>query len=675
MQNSRSREFPKISSPRAAVLSLGIAALGLATGCAPLPEATCTACLRDCPGDLVCDDGLCIDPDAPEACDATTSSGGATTVSSTSATVTTSGSGGLTSAGAGGSGTTSTGSTADPCDPLPSTCNPELLTPRELSADCSDGFSFSLAARCACDAPDTPRNIAWELGTEIDGLTLSKDGTLSGKLPEGDYRIRVTATIDTDDQVQDDFTLAVRDRCWVVFVTDDGEDAPELVAARLNSGDLTPLPAAAEGALRDFDTSPDGRFVARVITVEEEELLDLIEFDGPHVFPHSIEAAGSHLAHAFSPDGRWLALVSTGVDDTEQVLDLIDLQEPSSIVASRTVTFEDHLTWSNTGSLLYLGRLQNDPERRVVFQRSIRDETLGSEVVVAATQSQAGEEYFGLLPTNTAYVVLTSEKLVFVGDSSDPVTHPVPETLSPDLRWLSDDAGTSVPGSVIQPVSLAKGPRPFATASDCDLVLAWSNDGSTFVCSGDTKTFVYTIRDEGGALEPVELRLPERFPGGSSRVALSATGRWLATVPDRSLVLTHRSEYATAPFDVPALGPPEGTQQWDFFFTPRETHLVVQSGRSLFVLALELASYSEPRKVAEATLPSVPSCRGGWDFDQDLWCGAPRFRGNVLLSPRERHLAFVDDSGQVHVIDLLSDRKFELGQVTTSRFERSLQFL
>lgn len=655
------------------LLSAGLTLLaGSFVRCARLPVATCTKCESECPGDLVCEDKVCIHRGgSPEDCDSVAIGNGGSGSSET----TNSDSGGQPQGGTGGSPGAGAMPSTDPCDPPPSTCNPQLSTARRLETECADSFSFTLKAGCACDEPGTDRRVEWKTTEEIEGLALSKDGVLSGSLPDGEYTFSVAAEIDGTYETQDSFTLLVRDRCWLAFAAEGPDGAPQVVAGRSNSGEVTALPEAPGALLVRFGTSPDGRFVARVSQTQAGDALDLVEFDGTEMFPHLLEVSGSYLAHAFSRDARWLALVTTDADATQQTLDLVDLDGEPKIVATRPILFDEHLTWSDAGSILYVGRRTSDPRRRVVLERAVEDETLGAETTIAATLSREGETYHDLLVTDGFYVVLTSQRLIFVDGRSDPVVHELPDTLSPDLRWLSNDAGTDLPGSVIQSIASSDATQPFGTASTCDLVRAWSDDGSTFVCSGAAGAFVYTIGPDGGRLANVRLNRSELLAGESSRVALSASGRWLALVPDESLVLVPAQEYPTDSLETPTLGPPDGTQQWDFFFTPAEERLIVQRGTALFVVPLDDEVASEPWQVEGIVLLDVPRCTGGWNLDQDLWCGAPRFRGNVLLSPRERHLALVDEYGEVWVIDLAAQRAFNLGPASSSPLEPDLQFL
>lgn len=669
---------------RGVELVLAGAALGLGVRCSPLEGGLCAKCESDCPGDLRCEDHLCVDPDNPDPCEPAAVGGGVVT----GTVETTSSAGGepgtATDGGTGATGTTGAtgatgGTSAGPCDPPPTKCTAELVTPRQLHTECSDDFSITLNARCECDDANAFRDVKWTLLDGSDGLTLSKEGTLSGTLPDGEYTFEASAEIDGYEEIHDDFTLTVEDRCWVVFARDDDAGKPYVAAGRLNSEDVTPLPEPPESAaLIDFDTSPDGRFVARVTETEAGKALDLVEFDQTEMVPHTLDVPldvpNSYLAHAFSLDGRWLALVTTDVDDTVQTLVLVSLEAEPEFVASKRITYESHLTWSDAG-ILYVGQLAAASERSVVLEQTVEDGTLGAETQVATTQSEQGEKYGDIIPGPSFYVVLFPRSLIFVDSRSEPIVHRLPEALSPDLRWLSRDAGTELPGSAIARLASPPDGTPFATASECDLVLAWSGDGSTFVCSGESETFVYTISETQGALAPVQLAVPEQFPSDIPRVALSPHGSWLALVPDQSLVLVPAAAYAREALVEPALGPPTGTVAWDFFFTPSEERLVGQRGRSLFVFTLTQDSFSEPWEIEDITLPTIPPCTPGWASEQDLWCGAPRFRGNLLLSPGERHLAVVSDSGVVHVVDLVEQRVFDLGPVSDTYAKSNLQFL
>jgi len=310
------------------------------------------------------------------------------------------------------------------------------------------------------------------------------------------------------------------------------------------------------------------------------------------------------------------------------------------------------------------------------MERAVEAGTLGEESEIGDTLSvrASGAESFHLTPGESFYVVLTSEKLVFADpEQSNYIVHDLPEALSPDLRWLTYDAG-ELPGSVVNPLASPES-TPFAPASRCDLVRAWSSNGSTLLCSSQTGVVTYTLSEQEGALDGVELNVPDHFPGESLRMAFSGTGSWLAMVPDQGLVVVPAAEYATRNLDVPDIEPaPEGTPEWDFFFTPAEDRLIVQRGRALVVLTLANGAVSDRWQVEGIELPQVPGCTNGRALEPDMWCGAPKFRGNVLLSPVNRHLAFIDRFGEVHIVDLVERRVYDLGPASDSH-EPSLKFL
>lgn len=680
MQNSSKRRDCRMSRlVRGVQLVLMGAALGLGAHCSPLEGGQCAACKSDCPGDLSCEQGFCAHKgklleDCPEA----GVSGGSTGTLTGGGTPTGGPEPTSSFGGAGAPAATDGGTLPDPCDPLPEKCTPELVTPLELHTECSDHFSITLNARCECDDAGVFRQVRWQMLGGDERLTLSAEGTLSGTLPDGEYTFVASAEIDGQEEIHNDFTLTVSDRCWVVFVRDDNAGKPYVAAGRLNSEEVTALPEPPENAeLVGFDTSPEGRFVARITDTGAGRALDLVEFDQTDMVPRPFEVPGSHVAHAFSRDERWLALVTADLVDSAQTLTLVSLEAKPTVVASKPITYNDngHLTWSDAGGILYVGRLAAAADTPVVLERIVEDGTLGAETQVAVTQTLQGETYNDIIAGPSFYVVLTSHDLVFVDRKSEPVVHRLPEVLSPDLHWLSNDAGTDLPGSVIDPLASPPDDKSFAIAPECDLVRAWSSDGSTFVCSGEIGTFVYTISEVRGSLASVPLAVPNQVPSDSPRVALSASGHWLALVPTEDLVLVPQSAYATATFEEPALLAPTGTREWDFFFTPAEERLIVQRGRSLFVFTLTQDAVSEPWEVEDIALPPVSYCTGGWDFEQDLWCGAPKFRGNLLLSPGERYLTFVSDSGDVHVVDLVEQRVFDLGPVSESHPEPNPQFL
>jgi len=658
---------------------------GAALSCSDLPDPPlCFPCKSACPADLQCDLEVhqCVPKDNPRACDellgtsagdggVVGSAGGDPSTESGASTTGTDSGGGQSQSSGGGGGTrgggTDSGSRAGAggdSEECLEACEARILTERALDAVCTRGdVAIRFEAACICDPPGTVREVTWELHDPPAGLHLSEDGDLSVSLPDGVYRFDVEVTLSKEYHATDTFTLTVQNRCWLLFMTDDDADETVRVAAtRLDVDDETivlPSAGAADGSVTSFSVSPDGMFVTQNLQAAGATRLELVELGQRDVTPRTLDYAGAYVAHAFSNDSHWLAVVSSDGDDDAQELQLFDLTDGVSLADTKAIAYDSHLTWSATGDILYLGPGNSITGAAAVQQQAVTDGQLLERWEDPTTTLRQGETFHTIRVGDAGHLAVYSDRIVY-GDwlQSDSFEQTSPQAISPNLQWAVHSYTAT--GMRIDPLAERYGPdHPFSTASDCELVRAFSGDGSRFLCAKQQSLFIYQTQETRGALTPIELNIPSGFQSTVLRMLFSERGNWLALVPTfQGLILASAADYATGVFDTPVLGPPEAADDndWDFVFSPDEQWLVVQHGSTLRVAALHQEQPEFLPVEGEFSLPAVPGCSYDGYIDPDAWCGASRFRGNLLLSRAGQHVAFRDTQGVLRAVELGSRR-------------------
>lgn len=648
------------------------------TSCTGLPDAPqCLPCKHVCPDDLRCDAVLlrCVPKDDPNACDEVHTlntggyggtlggvSGGGGEPDGSEGGVGVSGrgaSGDATSGRAGASGASGTEGDPEECNENSPVCRVHILTERRLDAVCrGTDAPIHFEARCACDPSGTLREMTWKLNGSTTGLELSEDGELSVSVPDGVYHFDVEVLIANQYHASDKFTLTVQNRCWLLFMTDDAaEDAVRVAAVRLDrEDDPILLPRSGEGGtVTNFAISQDGRFVTQSLATESGTRLELVELGQSDVNAKTLDYDGGYVAHAFSSDSRWLAIVTTDDDDADQEsLQLFDLTDGVSLVDSKSIAYGSHLTWSDAEDILYMGQATVIPNSTLAAQEhTVTDSELRERREQPGTKLLVGQSFHGFLVGDSGYLCLYNDAITYVDRmQSQWFGQPQAVAISPNLKWSihSHTSGMRV-DALAQAYDLGE---PFSTAIECEFVRTFSGDGSRFLCTRDQRFFVYETRETRGTLSRTELDIPGGFQSTIVRMAFSERGNWLALVPNKDgLVLAAATSTATEVFDTPVLGKPDGTDEWDFVFSSDEKWLIVQQGRALWVAALTEGDRPSFLPVeGDFSLPAVPECSYDWFPDPNAWCGASRFRGNLVLSRTGRHVAFGDASGVVRAVDL-----------------------
>ncbi|HEY6728562.1 MAG TPA: hypothetical protein VI197_31340 [Polyangiaceae bacterium] len=688
----------------------------VASACSDLPIGQCYPCTSECPSGYQCHGGFCAPQDDLDACEQSADGvGGASTAAApdASAASNTSGQGGSSSGeggaptdGSGGMGSepnasqssVAAGGNENPAasggvsggfggnseagsagsagaesndtattggDSCTGGCKPEIVTPRRLPGACAgEEIRIQFEARCECDDEAGVQNLSWQ-PVSAPNLTLSNDGLLTGVPEQASYDFDVTVLIDASVAARGTFQLDIWDNCHAFFVADAGAEASQVVAVRLDNGEDTPLPRTLgdDASVPAFEVSPDGTFLAQVETLEALTKLHLFSVSNDQINPLAIEHSGNYITHEFSRNSRWLAILSTNPEvEHERLIEVVDLgADPVELVGSDSIEHTAGLAWSDADGLIYTAPSPFAPIFDAVYERAITTDGLEPEVVYPETEAMMNPLTQFLVGDGGFFTVRVAQ--AYYHDREAGVRQlAFPDAVSPALGWMAVEEGE---GMRIDPVDRdVLSELPYAVATACDVVSAWSGDDSTFVCSNMSSTVVYATGED--ELEGIALALPEGFRGPTPRMALSEHGTWFAFVPDDGgLALLRRADFSNGLDDAARLAIPEvGTNEWDFFFTKDEAHLIVQRGRELRVARLgTTVSAFEPVGVA---LRAVPDCIASWETDFQRWCGAPRFAGNLTISNRETHLAFVGNDDVARVVDLATLTPTVLGSVAAS---------
>lgn len=681
-------------------------------GCRPLDEPLCAKCNRECPDDLVCDPAIkrCVesigdtcDIDSADADSSTgllpsgsdegdsTASGGAGMTAATSGSSSAptgnggaggadddphpntngapdgdSGSGGSGDSGSGDSSSTSAGGTSGRCEPESHGCIPRITTPTVLEPQCAGAtIEIQLEAVCECDPLEgAHRSFHW-VGSEVPGLSVSADGVLSGTPPAGVNEIDVTVFAEEGGvSSYETFTLSVEERCLVLFASEqESAGHPHVVASRLDDGTAQEVPREL-GEAADviaFDVSPDGRFLAQAEALDAEQRLSLFDLLGNEVRSVALEATGDYRAHAFSPDSRWLALVTADpVEPLDRSLHLIDLSvDPPQLLDSTDSAYLAGLTWADNERLLLVGEMSVYSYYAVAKEFWVESGGWAAPIEYLETHNILEVDPFGGLFVNRkGFFLLYSIANCFWSYADGQCWEFLNiGMVSPNIEWGLAYIGE---GARIDPLGDFVAATPYSSVAGCASVLAWSEDGATLLCHQEPQPIVYQV-GAAGSLSGTELDVSEAVPG-PPRAAFSGSGAWLAFTPtDDGLVIVPEASFATASLDDTTLTRPQGDNKWDFFFTADEKMLVVQRGQSLVLVHLpdpggELRFSTVQRGTGTGTgdvvLPAVPDCDSVGLPDLELWCGAPRFRGNFVTSHDDAYLGFPDAEGVVNTVDL-----------------------
>lgn len=697
--------------------------------CRSLDGALCAKCESECPDDLVCDPTIdrCVASEG-DPCDlgddegssdgvlfsgndsgdtsagedvggsgamdgaasgrAGTGNGGAAGADGPGPSTSGSVGGNPSSGGSAGSSSPGAGGTGARCLPDSHACVPRITTSTVLDPVCVGAtIEIQLEAVCDCDPSEGAyRSFHW-VGSEVPGLEVSPGGLLEGIPLAGLNEIEVTVFAEEGGvSSHETFTLSVAERCLVLFASEEASAGhSHVVASRLDNGIAQQVPRQlGEGAdVISFNLSSDGRFLAQIEELEAQQRLFLFDLLGNEVRSLALESTGDYRAHAFSPDSRWLALVTADpADPLARSLDLIDLSaDPPLLLDSTDSAYLAGLTWADDERLLLVGEMSAYAYLAVVKTFWVEPGGWSSPLEYDESANVLEVDPFGGLFVNSrGFFVLYSLANCFWNDADGRCwSFSNLALMSPNIAWGLAYSGE---GARIDPLGDFVGADAYSSVDDCLDAVAWSEDGSTLLCRDDQQPIVYQVGSEE-RLNGTEFELSEPMLG-PPRAAFSRSGNWLAFTPTNDgLVIVSAAEFSTASLDDTTLARPDGDNEWDFFFTTDERMLVIQRGSSLMLADLpEPADEFRFSTVAPAAgdgdvvLPAVPVCESEGLPKPERWCGAPRFQGNIVASRDDAYLGFPDADGVVHTV-ALRDAPYQAlphGAVAPSCADRCIQF-
>lgn len=671
--------------------------------CASLPDATCVKCKVECPSGLECLGGVCVERDADPVAvcgDKATGGGGgsggttATTDSSANTSAgTAGGSGGVggTSGGSGGSGAADGGSggslaaggeggAAPPLGTgnnecgMDADCDPQIVTASQLPVVCANTpIDIELDAKCLCDTPGASRLKHWEL---LDGpaeLSFDSNEHLTGVLGVGKYTFTASVYLDGRWTRQGSFEL-LAEPCSVLYVTESADSGPHVAAGSLVNGEVLlhlPVGLGEDAEVTSFDISPDGKFVAQVVALDSETSLELVEFGAtPSLL--DLEFPGTPVLHAFSDDSRWLAVLSTEPDiEPLTRLQLIDLgQQPPDEVASETIEHRGGLAWIDTSHFIYWGVVPGNVNFSEVHRRDVSDDGLGADGAIASARLASISPFVEFRVSPAGFAVLTEAQTTYYSlTKGETFGHPRPSIFSPGLDWMAFFDQDVMDLEPVDAEYDALAP-PFGTVTGCVEVATWSANDESFACMIQAAPVIYTA--QSGEL------VGDALPGGvqmaTNRMSLSPNGAWFAYTPTTDgLVVVPKSEWPDFELGDVLIERGPGTNEWDFAFTPDEARLVVQRGRDLLVVDLQSGTPTVAT-IDGVSLPSVPACQLDSIPWLHRWCGAPYFRGNLVIADTGKHVAVSDPSQGVTVVDLATATPSILGPLAGGCSEKCIQF-
>jgi hypothetical protein len=535
----------------------------------------------------------------------------------------------------------------------------ELASPSVLPVGC-DGESYftRLALRCTDPEARLPGAVSWRPAALPSELTVTPDGEIRGVAPMGLHELRVTAQAG-ELSLPTVLQLDVLERCWAFALTDESSVAQAtpragLRALRLDSGEVQRVPdELQEGeSVLSFEPSSDGRFVTVVVesaTSLPPRRLRLFRLQGARIAELVVNEQGTHVAHAFSPDGSQLAVVTDlnidpGAPDDSRlsVIDLSTATEAVTLEESFVVSYDLGLGWSDASTIQYLGASSLDPS---FYMPQVI--TLGEGPGLA--DASRGEVLYPLDPGNTLewFRPVKNGSLVMTGELNFVERVSEAAFRNTDAQVLSASFGYSA-GAVAGQLSLRASDysaEPPLLGPGCDRVLSWSSDESSLLCSfeGTLRRFTRAATELPASVVDVSFAA-----AATRRAVLSTTGQWLALADaEHGVFVLERNTSAALARSVDSIE----AERWDLGFSPDERYVWIQSGATLSIASL-VAGQSPALRVVNTRLLEPPPCNEfGLPWPGE-WCGAPELDAARVISARSgRHLAFSTVEG-VTIIDL-----------------------
>jgi hypothetical protein len=438
-------------------------------------------------------------------------------------------------------------------------------------------------------------------------------------------------------------------------------------------GSTITLPREAEGSVRDFAFSPDGRWLALRLR-DGADVDRLALFSAPSWDERELTLPGSVLQYAWSPTAPGTLAVALR-DGEETFLSVV-----------RTPTAAD--TPGTESALMMSPRVAAPIASALVWLE-------GERVVFhGPTEPGAVEDqrlYFAALGADGFGEVLPDIGMSFLIDGSGRLRlEPVPGGVavvytypgSPNLMSayaLSSDGLRRVnhqPEVVLSPGgrhaaraldgvlqifrTLEAQPDPdapfyaraFATSDGCERLLAWSPDGARIACAApatsQSRVLIFTLDSAAAMLlrTPVEgFYAYDQESAAFRRRAFSPGQSWFAFTNELNLYL--------ADLTGTRLTVERGAQSLlssdsaELSFSPDERFLLRQQGTSAWLLDLSVIQQASSLPRA---LESAAVCQETEGEAPVTWCGAPGSRTGLTWSSDSRFAAYVSAADQLAIV-------------------------
>lgn len=531
--------------------------------------------------------------------------------------------------------------------------------------------------------PHTWRELHGAPGLRFDPAAQLVRGT-----PLGAGIITLAVTDPGGRTVEVDLPVAPRERCWLAYLAerDDSRrlhlfDArlPQRAAARraYPQADLGDDGSRAPADVLDFAFSPGGRFVSYRLAPERGpsalRLLDLrswrereLEFEGSvekYAWSGADDSAAA-LAVAFDGGEGRLGGVALSLAASEPATR--ERREPSlptpelRYFEPRAARVRSSLFWFDDDHVAFL---TPDPvfDAGGLFQAARFDEES-----VAVLEPRERIEFFDgsrFMPGARGVFAITSEGSPFfvAASGAAEVPHAADVIISPSGAFTARALGGMLQLFRASDPSATPNARPWAQAAGCTSLLAWASGRERIACaaaSGAEQSIVFfDLPDpERPSIVPLlrvqgDYRFQRGQHLGNPRLfSPDATRFAFTTGDDLYMVLlddgTPRIVLAQ-PIATLASGPAQ------LSFSPRGAYLSAHAGDSLTLWNLQ-AERPAPGRVP-ALLPEPAACTENFLAPDAAWCGGQPSAAITRWSADEDSIAYLDDAGALHVVDLPHD--------------------
>ncbi len=492
-------------------------------------------------------------------------------------------------------------------------------------------------------------------------------GLLSG-VAERAGQLRVQLRDALGRTVEQAYSLAVRDKCWLGYIASERQPARlELVDMRLlarqpeQARRSLPLAPSSAAAL-DFRFAPGGRWLAYRHAQLAERRLELLRVADARAL--ELDGVTAADAYAFARDASALAVSFRRGEQTflggfelsgAQPMPAAPGAELSGVreLEQRAVPpVASPLVWYEQRQLAFLTPDERSPSRRRLVTTLLTGTTFVPPVVHA-------EQEFSEQAT-----LLESASGVFVADPEAALIAFFPPggaaaSILPAGTFVSP-SGALVARVEAGALELTRAPEAgsaFAlSAGGCSSLLAWSPERELIACAGEggapRMLTLWQAQPEASQLLPLGPRRDADVIASPSftglRRVFSGSGAWLAVGADDALYVARPEPAARLSFRLPgaALGLPASV----LAFSPDERALLAGAANTLGWLELSRGAGSFQVLSASALLDE--GCSEDLLAGYGAWCGSSSASPNVSWSAGSELIAFRSVLGTLQVVDV-----------------------